>query len=103
MARVGGREYQALRKIFRKRCADNDEPCWICGQPIAYDQADSSTDDSFELDHYYPVSTHPDLEMDPANFRPSNMSCNRSRGNSAPLPVVDNLSRNWGHPQPAGA
>lgn len=99
MARVGGREYQALRAVFRETCMRADEPCWICGQPIAYEQPDSSTDDSFELDHYYPVSTHPQLELDPANFRASNMSCNRSRGKGAPLPQINNPSRNWNQPE----
>lgn len=96
MARVGGRQYQAERAVFRAKCAAEDRPCWICGQPIAYDEPDSSTDDSFELDHFYPVQTHPHLEMDPGNFMPSNRSCNRSRGTGAPLPPVDNVSRDWG-------
>lgn len=93
--RVGGKEYQRLRATFRARCVAADEPCWMDGHPIAYDEADGTTDDAFELDHYYPVSTHPLLEMDPANFRPSHRSCNRSRGNGSPLPAIDNLSRAW--------
>lgn len=99
MARVGGREYQALRSIFRAACAEADEPCWMDGQPIAYDEPDGSTDDAFELDHYYPVSTHPQLEMDSANFRASHMSCNRRRGNGPPLPQITNPSRNWNAPK----
>ena len=98
MARQGGSTYQALRSEFRLACADADSPCWICGQPIAYDEPDGTTEDSFELDHYYPVSTHPHLELDPANFRPSNMRCNRSRGNGAPAPLIDNTSRDWNRP-----
>ena len=95
MARVGGKEYQQLRATFRAACEVADEPCWMDGQPIAYDEKDSSTDDSFELDHYYPVSTHPDKEMDVANFKASHMSCNRRRGNGPPLPQINNPSRNW--------
>lgn len=101
MARVGGREYQALRATFRAKCAAEDAPCWMDGQPIAYDEPDGSTDDAFELDHYYPVSTHPHLEMDPANYRPSHRLCNRTRGNSAPAPPINNNSRNWNSPRPA--
>lgn len=93
--RIGGKEYQKLRATFRAASAAEDAPCWMDGQPIAYDEADGTTDDAFELDHYYPVSTHPHLEMDPANFRPSHRSCNRSRGNGTPQPPVDNLSRAW--------
>lgn len=98
MARVGGREYQKLRAVFRAECAAADEPCWMDGQPIAYDEPDGTTDDSFELDHYYTVSLHPDKEMDPANFRASHMSCNRRRGNGPPLPQITNPSRNWNAP-----
>lgn len=93
--RVGGKEYQQLRTIFRAACVERDETCWMDAQPIAYDEPDGTTDDSFELDHYYPVSTHPEHEMDPANFRASHRSCNRSRGNGAPLPPIDNPSRAW--------
>ena len=100
MARVGGREYQALRTVFRAKCAAEDLPCWMDGQPIAYAEPDGTTDDSFELDHYYPISTHPHLEMDPANFRPSHRLCNRTRGNSAPAPPINNNSRNWNAPPP---
>lgn len=100
MARQGGSAYQALRTPFRAECAATDAPCWMCGQPIAYDEPDSTSDDSFELDHYYPVKTHPHLELDPANFRPSHMRCNRSRSAGAPTPVIDNLSRDWNKPRP---
>lgn len=102
MARQGGSAYQALRDVFRAECVKLDAPCWMDGQPIAYDEPDSSTDDSFELDHYYPVSTHPQMELDPANFRPSHRLCNRSRGSGAPVPLIDNTSRNWNKPAPKG-
>ena len=38
---------------------------------------------SFEADHYHPVSTHPHLALAMGNLRPSHQSCNRSRGNKA--------------------
>lgn len=98
MARQGGSGYQALRAVFREECRTADSPCWMDGQPIAYDEPDGTTDDSFELDHYYPVSTHPHLELDPANFRPSHRLCNRSRGSGAPAPLIDNTSRDWNRP-----
>lgn len=101
MARVGGKQYQALRRDFRAKCAAEDAPCWMDGQPIAYDEQDGTVDDSFELDHFYPISTHPHLEMDAANFRPSHMSCNRRRGNGPPLPTLDNVSRDWNKPRKA--
>ena len=93
--RVGGKQYQRLRAIFRAECVEEDRACWICDQPIAYDEEDGKLDDSFELDHYYPIKTHPQFEMDPANFQASHRSCNRSRGSGAPTPPVNNTSRDW--------
>ncbi|WP_228542423.1 HNH endonuclease [Nocardia sp. XZ_19_369] len=58
-------------------------PCWRCGQAIAY-EAPRFAPEGFEADHFYPVSTHPQLALDPANARASHMRCNRSRGNTAP-------------------
>lgn len=100
MARQGGSTYQALREVFRAECVAADAPCWMDGQPIAYDEPDGTTDDSFELDHYYPVSTHPHLEMDAGNFKPSHRQCNRSRGSGAPAPLINNPSRDWNKPRP---
>lgn len=74
------------------------DACWICGQPIDYEAApdDYSNDDRFELDHYYPVSTHPHLQEDPANFRPAHAGCNRTRGNSSNISsLAGTLSRDW--------
>lgn len=80
---------------FRERCTDEDAPCWLCGQKIDYLVPSSSTPDSFELDHFYTVSERPDLQEDPANFRPSHMLCNRERGNGPPNPSLGSLSRDW--------
>lgn len=57
------------------------EPCWLCGQRIDY-SARPFTDDAFEADHVFPVSTHPHLALDPGNLRASHMRCNRARGNT---------------------
>lgn len=82
-------------KEFRERCRREDAPCWLCGMPIDYGAAPNTTDDSFNLDHYYPVSKRPDLQDDPAGFRPSHTSCNRLRGNSDPRKPLGRLSRVW--------
>jgi hypothetical protein len=34
---------------------------------------------SFEADHAYPVSTHPQFAYDPARLRASHSRCNRAR------------------------
>lgn len=82
-----------LRKAFREACEAEDRPCWIDGMAIAYGIPDQ--DDSFQLDHYFPVSTHPELQEDPANFRASHARCNRQRGDRAPIPALGSLSRSW--------
>lgn len=55
------------------------------------------TDDpeAWELDHLFPRSTHPELALDPGNFRHSHQRCNRSRGNRMPSPGLGSLSRDW--------
>ena len=55
--------------------------CWLCKQRIDYTVPAHTTSDSHNLDHYHPVSTHPELQSDPTNFRHSHMRCNVSRGN----------------------
>ena len=74
-------------------CEAMDARCWLCGAPIDYLLRDA--DDAFELDHYYPVSTHPQLCEDPGNFRPSHRSCNRARGNRPPRASLGTTSREW--------
>lgn len=60
--------------------------------PIRYDI--EGTLDSFELDHYQPVSTHPHLVYDPTNARPSHKKCNRARG-ATPISQGEWVSANW--------
>jgi 5-methylcytosine-specific restriction endonuclease McrA len=89
------RNMRELKRVFRAEREEADAPCWLCGQLINY--AEHGREDSFELDHYYPASTHPEHYEDPANFRPSHSSCNRERSNKAPRPGLGVLSRNWTH------
>jgi hypothetical protein len=51
--------------------------------------------DAFELDHYFPVALYPDMQHDPAGFRPSHRSCNRERGIKAPTASLGLTSRAW--------
>lgn len=69
--------------------------CWICLQPIDYSVRAGTTDDSHELDHYYPVSSHPQLQEDPANFRHSHRLCNLLRSKGAPEPELGIPSQVW--------
>lgn len=89
------RRMRAVREERRTAWAAEDAPCWLCGQPIDWTVADGSTDSSFEYDHYFPASTHPEHYDDPANGRPSHRGCNRDRGNGAPRAGLGTLSRAW--------
>ena len=55
----------------------------------------NTSDESYNLDHLYPVSKHQELQFDPAGFRPSHTSCNRLRGNQDPPTPIGTLSRQW--------
>ena len=87
----------AAAKRFKAHCHELNLPCHICRQPIDYN-APAFTPNAFELDHYYPRVSHPELTHDEDNFRPSHHSCNRARG-TKPLDdvVIDlgNQSRMW--------
>ena len=80
-AKLRGRQWRVVSAKFRRRCAEQSAPCWLCGQAIDY-EAKAQTPGAFEADHLHPVSTHPHLAFLPGNLRPSHSSCNRSRGNA---------------------
>lgn len=92
--RTSNRAFKKARQEFflqGKTQAQSADPaeralsyCWLCLQPIDYNAKPGTAPDSHELDHYYPVSLHPELQDDPANFRHAHAECNRRRGNRAP-------------------
>ena len=85
---------QKAYKAFKAECQAQDLPCWLCGQGIDYDLP-KFDEAAFERDHAHPVSTHPELEFDPGNWRPSHRRCNQVRGNNAPRPELGATSRAW--------
>lgn len=91
------RRGKSLLAAFREQCAREGAPCWLCPRPIDYDAPsdDYRNDDRFQRDHFYPVSTHPHLEEDWDNFRPSHAKCNRDRSNKPPRPAIGNRSQAW--------
>lgn len=86
-----------LRDEFRDECRKAGAPCWVCAGEIDYaaPHNDWKNDNRFQLDHYWPVSTHPQLQEDKSNFRASHAGCNRDRGNEAPEGDLGLLSREW--------
>ena len=97
MSRALSRNFKKQRAEFRANCADSDVPCWICGQPIDYDAlpTDYKNPSRFNLDHYFPWSTHPELREDPSNFRASHAGCNDRRQDKSPQQGLGVLSRQW--------
>ena len=89
------RRFRQEAIAFHEKCMRENAPCWLCGMPIDYAAQPNTSDDSYNLDHYYPVSKRPDLQEDPAGFRPSHASCNLLRGNADPRKPLGMLSRIW--------
>lgn len=89
-----GRRWRELKAKFRAQCQAADTPCWMCGQAIDWNAADD-TPDCFNIDHFYPVSTHPELGNDPGNLRPSHRACNIARGAGDPPLSLGTPSEDW--------
>ena len=86
--------------FVRKQAWDRDRKaravCHICGEPIDYFVAPSSTPDSYEPDHLIPVHMRPDLELDLNNIKASHRRCNRQRGDGTNgTNVIGQRSRVW--------
>lgn len=89
------RQFEKDKAAFFAQCKARHAVCWLCGMPIDYAAEKNTSDESYNLDHLYPVSKHQELQFDPAGFRPSHTSCNRLRGNSDPPAPIGTLSRQW--------
>ena len=92
------RHTKEWRKLSRQ-CYERDKAinaqCWIGKHAINYNVKPSSTPDSYEPDHYFPVATHPELALVPENIRPACKACNRARRSKAGIDNVGNRSREW--------
>jgi 5-methylcytosine-specific restriction endonuclease McrA len=87
--------FEQGRRLDADPATRAEASCWICLQRIDYDAAPGTTEDSHELDHYFPVSTHPDLQEDPTNFRHSHRRCNGERSNQAPKAGLGEQVPDW--------
>ena len=90
-------KWRRIRQAARAADAANQNPCWLCGQRINYTITEGPN--SWEPDHYWPVSIRPDLLLERANIRPSHSRCNRARGNTPPHQLAEHAiglqSRAW--------
>lgn len=93
--RKNSRAFLKEKVRFHDECQSKAAPCWLCGLPIDYAADPGTTDDSYTLDHEFPVSKRPDLQFDPAGFKPAHRSCNILRGNKDPAASLGTLSRKW--------
>ena len=89
------RQFEKDKAAFFAQCKARHAVCWLCGMPIDYAAEKNTSDESYNLDHLYPVSKHQELQFDPVGFRPSHTSCNRLRGNQDPPTPIGTLSRQW--------
>ena len=79
VARTHTLRMHTLHTKFRAECEKTNTPCWVCegAKPIVHGAKhnDYRNDDRFQLDHYFPVSTHPHLQEDRTNFRANHAGC----------------------------
>jgi len=97
MAKHAGRStrrFKKLRALFREQCERQLRPCWLCGQPIDYSLL-YPHDDSWSLDHRWPLATHRHLAEDPGNFEASHLDCNRRRNKRGAPASLGERSREW--------
>ena len=88
-------QWQRLSRQCYERDRARRAPCHICGQPIDYSLAPSSTRDAYEPDHLRDVNSHPELTLLPENVAASHRRCNRARGKRAGIDNIGNRTRDW--------
>ena len=88
-------EWHKLSKSCYLRDKAKNAACWIGNHPIDYEAKPSSTPDSYEPDHYFPVATHPELALVPDNIRPACKRCNRARRSKAGINELGQRTREW--------
>lgn len=86
--------WKRMARAFKATSARKKSLCWLCSQPIDYDLAWGDPF-CFSIDHFHPVSTHPELAEVWSNLRASHYDCNNRRGNRAPQPSIGTNSRRW--------
>lgn len=91
------------RQVVNKRLAaakQNNERCYICGQPIDYSIVNRRRADAASIDHIKSWRDHPELRTDVGNLAPAHRACNTSKGvKDSALPAHGNASRDWSGPQ----
>lgn len=97
------RSHRSVRAAVEKARDDAEaraaagEPvvCWLCNQAVDMTNPDPHDDGAYEVDHVYPVSTHPELADDPDNLRDSHRGCNNERSTNMEAVNVGWNSMDW--------
>ncbi|MBP1241729.1 hypothetical protein ABID92_000443 [Frigoribacterium sp. PvP120] len=95
MPRVAGRRHREMRDEEKSRWSQENRPCCICGMATIDWDAPANEPDAFELEHVLPVKTHPELEFEPSNRKPSHHRCNRAKGAGPIMPTIGTTSETW--------
>lgn len=82
------------RRIATSLQRRHAQPCIICQQRIDY-TLPADHPEAFTVEHIRPRSTHPHLELDPANCAPAHARCNKARGNRDLPQGLGIMSREW--------
>lgn len=89
--------YQRAKARYRRDCERDGSACWLCTEPIDY-TLQYPDPHSWSLDHKTVVSDT-DLgqqrALDPGNFRPSHLDCNRKRNDRDPTLGLGTPSEDW--------
>jgi len=95
MPRGGSRRHTEMRAEEKTRWRAVNAPCSLCGQATIDWDAPANTPDALEVDHTQPVKTHPHLEFESSNRKPSHHRCNRAKGAGAAAPGIGTTSEAW--------
>lgn len=90
-----GREARQFRAEMKAIWQAINQACAECGQATIDWDGPANAPDSFELDHRHPIATHPELEFDPTNVRPTHSRCNRSKGAGKMHAGIGTTSEAW--------
>ena len=96
--RKTSRQFEKTRPHSSNQCKAQHAVCWLCGMPIDYSAPKNTSDDSFNLDHLYPVSKHPNsnstgrLQTKPYQLQPIARQPRPTSTNRNTLKTMDNNS-----------
>ncbi|WP_280827261.1 HNH endonuclease [Mycobacterium sp. OTB74] len=94
---AGRGAYLRMRAQWLANCAARNEPCYYCNRPLHYGLKHPDPL-AVVVAHVLPVKTHPELEFDRTNWRPSCALGNRIGG---PCDVDDAAALDTGVPSEA--